>query len=152
MILDINATILDLAGIKIPPYHDGQSIIPLLSVNNIDWKKEIFIQISESQVARVIRTKRWKLCIEDPDRDPWNDSYSLNFKEANFYDLDSDPYELNNLIGINEFESIIQELKNRLINLIKLNENIDIKISKSKKIDNPGQLGLTPGAFLDGYD
>ena len=65
-ILDLNATILDLAGVSIPDYHDGKSIIPLLSLNKENWTKEIFVQISESQVARAIRTKRWKLCIEDP--------------------------------------------------------------------------------------
>ena len=41
----------------------------LLSLNNTNWTKEIFIQISESQVARAIRTKRWKLCVDDPKAD-----------------------------------------------------------------------------------
>ena len=150
-ILDINATILDLAGVNIPEYHDGQSIIPLLSLNNIEWKKEVFIQISESQVARAIRSNRWKLCIEDPKSDPWNDPHSSNYEEANFYDLESDPYELNNLIGINEFQSVIEDLRTKLINLVKLHENIDIKIIKSKNRENPGQMGLTPGAFMEGY-
>jgi len=150
-ILDINATILDLAGVSIPENHDGKSIIPLLSLNNEDWKKEIFIQISESQVARAIRTKRWKLCIEDAQADPWNDSYSSTYQETNFYDLDSDPYELNNLIGINEFQPVIEDLKNKLINLIKIHEGITVTVSKSKMRDNPGQLGLTPGDFMEGY-
>ena len=30
-------------------------------------------------------------------------------------------------------------------------ENIDIKIDKTKRRDNPGQLGLKPGAFMEGY-
>lgn len=150
-ILDLNATILDLAGVSIPDYHDGKSIIPLLSLNNENWTKEIFVQISESQVARAIRTKRWKLCIEDPKADPWNDSYSKNYQEANFYDLESDPYELSNLIGINEFQPVIEDLKNKLINLIKIHENIDVNVSKSKVIENPGQLGLYPGDFMEGY-
>ena len=150
-ILDLNATILDLAGVSIPDYHDGKSIIPLLSLNKENWTKEIFVQISESQVARAIRTKRWKLCIEDPEADPWNDSSSKNYQEANFYDLESDPYELSNLIGINEFQPVIEDLKSKLINLIKIHENIDVNVSKSKIIENPGQLGLYPGDFMKGY-
>ena len=150
-ILDINATILDLANVKIPDYHDGNSIIPLLSSKKNDWKKEIFIQISESQLARAIRTSRWKFCIEDSKSDPWNDPHSTNYTEMNLYDLESDSYELNNLIGIKEFESIVNELKIKLINLIKLHENIDVKINKIKERPNPGQLGLTPGTFMEGY-
>ena len=74
-----------------------------------------------------------------------------NYQEANFYDLESDPYELSNLIGINEFQPVIEDLRKRLINLIKRHENIDINVSKSKIIDNPGQLGLTPGDFMEDY-
>ena len=150
-ILDLNATILDLAGVSIPDYHDGKSIIPLLSLNKENWTKEIFVKISESQVALAIRTKRWKLCIEDSEADPWNDSSSKNYQEANFYDLESDPYELSNLIGINEFQPVIEDLKSKLINLIKIHENIDVNVSKSKIIENPGQLGLYPGDFMEGY-
>ncbi|SVC93035.1 uncharacterized protein METZ01_LOCUS345889, partial [marine metagenome] len=94
---------------------------------------------------------RWKFCVEDPKSDPWNDPHSSNYTEMNLYDLESDSYELNNLIGIKEFESIASELKIKLINLIKLHENIDVKINKIKERPNPGQLGLTPGTFMEGY-
>ena len=40
---------------------------------------------------------------------------------------------------------------NFIINLIKLYENIDVKINKIKERPNPGQLGLTPGTFMEGY-
>jgi hypothetical protein len=32
-----------------------------------------------------------------------------------------------------------------------LHESIDIKIIKSKNRKNPGQMGLTPGAFMEEY-
>ena len=150
-ILDINATILNIAGVNIPENHDGNSIIPLLSSNYTDWKKDIFVQISESQVARAIRTKKWKYCIEDHESDPWNDPHSLNYTEKNLYDLESDPYELNNLVGIKEFNKISEDLSIKLRKLIKKHENIDIKINKIAERENPGQLGLVPGAFMDGY-
>ena len=65
--------------------------------------------------------------------------------------MESDPYELSNLIGINEFQPVIEDLKSKLINLIKIHENIDVNVSKSKIIENPGQLGLYPGDFMKGY-
>ena len=43
------------------------------------------------------------------------------------------------------------DLKTKLINLIKIHENIDVNVSKSKIIENPGQLGLYPGDFMEGY-
>ena len=67
------------------------------------------------------------------------------------YDLESDPYELTNLIGINEFQPIIEDLRTKLIHLIKHHEKIDVNISKATPVNNPGQLGLTPGDFMEGY-
>ena len=57
-ILDIHATILDIAGIK-HFQSDGKSILPLVMKKNNKWIDEIFIQISESQVGRSLRTKKW---------------------------------------------------------------------------------------------
>ena len=65
--------------------------------------------------------------------------------------MEADPYELNNLIGIKEFDSITKILRKKLINYIKKHENITSNIKKANKIQNPGQLGLKPGSFMDGY-
>ena len=42
-------------------------------------------------------------------------------------------------------------LRKKLINYIKKHENITSNIKKANKIQNPGQLGLKPGSFMDGY-
>ena len=123
---------------------DGKSIIPLLKFNDIEWKKQVFVQISESQVARAIRTDRWKYCIEDPGSDPWNTAHSKNYNEQFLYDLHSDPYELNNLIGIKEFNSITEEMSKIISSVIYDIENIEVTIKKANQIENPGQLGLYP--------
>ena len=47
--------------------------------------------------------------------------------------------------------SISEDLSIKLQKLIKKHENIDIKINKIAERENPGQLGLVPGAFMDGY-
>ena len=77
-ILDIHATILDIAGIK-NFQSDGKSILPLVMKKNIKWIDEIFIQISESQVGRSLRTKKWKYCVNSPESDPWNEQGSNQY-------------------------------------------------------------------------
>ena len=149
-ILDIHATILDIAGIK-NFQSDGKSILPLVMKKNIKWIDEIFIQISESQVGRSLRTKKWKYCVNSPNSDPWNDQGSNNYVEQFLYNLDADPYELNNLIGIKEFDVITKKLRNKIKKYIKKHENVNSNVEKANNIVNPGQLGLEPGSFMDGY-
>ena len=149
-ILDIHATILDIAGIK-NFKSDGNSILPLVMKKNIKWIDEIFIQISESQVGRSLRTKKWKYCVNSPNSDPWNDQGSNNYVEQFLYNLDADPYELNNLIGIKEFDVITKKLRNKIKKYIKKHENVNSNVEKANNIVNPGQLGLEPGSFMDGY-
>ena len=50
-ILDIHATILDLAKVKNTSHCDGRSVLPLVNKTSKKWENEIFIQISESQLA-----------------------------------------------------------------------------------------------------
>ena len=122
-ILDIHATILDIAGIK-NFQSDGKSILPLVMKKNIKWIDEIFIQISESQVGRSLRTKKWKYSVNSPESDPWNEQGSNQYIEQFLYNLDADPYELNNLIGIKEFNTITKKLRDKLTQYINKHEII----------------------------
>ena len=58
-LIDLPPTLLDAAGIAIPEAMQGRSILPLLRGEDEDWQAEAFIQISESQVGRAIRSRRW---------------------------------------------------------------------------------------------
>ena len=62
-LLDLPPTLLDAAGIPVPEIMQGHSILPLVNHQKVDWDQEIFIQISESQVGRAIRTQRWKYSV-----------------------------------------------------------------------------------------
>ena len=150
-ILDLHATILDAAGVKNPKHTDGKSLLPLVNRKKINWPEDIFVQISESQLARAIRTKKWKYCIEDVNLDPNENSFSKNYVEKNLYDLESDPYELNNLIGLEAFNEISKQLRSKIKKYIKTHENISCSIEKAKKIKGRGQLGLYQGSHLEKY-
>ena len=92
-LLDLPPTLLDAAGISVPGQMQGRSILPLLKDDAADWQDEVFIQISESQVGRAIRSKRWKYAVTAPDKDGWNDMSSDHYVETELYDLLADPNE-----------------------------------------------------------
>ena len=114
-LIDLPPTLLEAAGIAVPDSMQGRSLLPLLRGGTSDWPEEIFAQISESEVGRTIRTKRWKFAVAAEGKDPWNDAGSGTYLETHLYDLANDPYELNNLAGMTSHRTVAEELGARLL-------------------------------------
>ena len=66
-------------------------------------------------MARAIRTKRWKYCVEAPGLKGGEASGSDHYVESELYDLEYDPYELTNLIGQESHRAACDVLKERLL-------------------------------------
>ncbi|MGB9588231.1 MAG: sulfatase-like hydrolase/transferase [Armatimonadota bacterium] len=106
-LIDIAPTILTAAGIKKPLYMRGLPLQDLVSGETENWPQEVFVQISESQTGRAIRTKRWKYSVSIPDASkPSSNTYYEDF----LYDLQDDPHEQVNLIKDPSYASIRKEL------------------------------------------
>jgi arylsulfatase A-like enzyme len=90
-----------------------------LGGGSTDWREEAFIQISEAQVGRAIRTDRWKYSVSAPDKDGYRDMGSNRYVEEFLYDVQADPYELTNLIGFESHREVADRLSGRLVALIK---------------------------------
>lgn len=115
-LVDLPPTLLDAAGLAVPATMQGRSIVPLLRGGGAaDWPREVFAQISESQVARCIRTRRWKYSVHAPQAHPVKDSGSASYVEQCLYDLQADPYELNNLAGSEAHAPLCEKLRARLV-------------------------------------
>ena len=112
-------TLLDAANIKIPSELEGHSVLPLLKGEKSNWPKEAFIQISESQVGRAIRTNKWKYGVVAPGINGASNPAADMYEETYLYDLESDPYELANLVGFESHRGVADKLKARLLNRIK---------------------------------
>jgi arylsulfatase A-like enzyme len=114
-LLDLPPTLLEAAGLGIPEQMRGRSLLPLTRGERQGWPDDVFVQISESSVARAIRTRRWKYAIHAPDKDGYRDPGSERYVEAYLYDLESDPYELDNLIGLETHREVADALAERLV-------------------------------------
>lgn len=113
--VDIPATLLDAAGLPVPEHMQGRSALRLVRGEREGWPEEIFIQISEEQVGRAVRTHRWKYSVVAPDKDGLLDTCSDDYVEEFLYDLEADPYELANLVGLESHAEVAAVMRERLI-------------------------------------
>lgn len=118
-LIDLPPTLLDAAGLPVPADMQGRSIMPLLGSARhgtaVDWPEEVFVQISESQVGRAVRTNRWKYSVTAPDKTGNRDAAADRYIEEYLYDLQADPHELNNLAGSTSHAEVSQVMRARLL-------------------------------------
>ena len=107
-LIDIPPTLLSLAGIEIPGNYKGYD---LGSEKSRDC---VFMQISESQVGRAIRTKDYKYSVRAPKSGQVCHSSKVYFEDY-LYDLKKDPCEKNNLVKDKDYKEIRENLKKLLI-------------------------------------
>lgn len=114
-LVDLPPTLLDAAGIPVPGDMQGRSIMPLLRGGQADGFDDVLIQISESQVGRALRTRRWKYGVTAPGLNGRKHAGSDRYVEEFLYDLQADPYELTNLIGLESHQETAAILREKLI-------------------------------------
>jgi arylsulfatase A-like enzyme len=112
MNLDFAPTMLDLAGLPVPGDIQGKSLKPVLSNKGklpSIWRKASYYHYFEEAEHGVerhygIRTNRYKLIHFYYDIDSWE-----------FYDLNQDPNEMENLYDHPEYQEIITSLHQELV-------------------------------------
>ena len=110
--LDYAETFLEIAGVEVPAWMQGRSLVPLLRGESpADWRDSIYYHYhafpSVHRVARHhgVRTERYKL-IRFYQSDEWE-----------LYDLEQDPDELHNVYGDPAYAGPRSELKAELVRL-----------------------------------
>ena len=108
-LIDLPPTLLALAGIEIPKHYSG------LSLTEEATRSHAFIQISESQVGRAIRTKDYLYSVRAVGIGYIKAKAKIYFEDY-LYDVNDDPIQKNNLIKSKEHKTVRQELKKLIIN------------------------------------
>ncbi|KPH97206.1 sulfatase [Actinobacteria bacterium OK074] len=137
--VDLMPTLLDAAGLPVPDGVHGRSFLPLTGGGTDPGRPpEVFVQISEDQVGRAVRTDRWKYAVVAPDADPWRESGATAYVESELYDLHADPYELDNLAGLTSHRAVADGLREALLAWLKRagEEPADIAPAPARR---PGQ-------------
>ncbi len=141
-LVDLPPTLLDAAGLDVPGTMQGRSVLPLVHRQAADWKEEVFVQISESQTGRAVRTRRWKYSVEAPPEAAEHGA-SPRYREAFLYDLEADPYELVNRIGHAAFRSAADAMRQRLLRrMVEAGEDEPV-IGGAEVVAGPGQFVVT---------
>ena len=110
-LMDLPPTIVSAGGVKPPVAMRGRALQGLMDKSAKDWPDDVFVQISESQTGRAVRTSRWKYSVRAPGGSAASaDSYHEDF----LYDLEKDPHERNNLARDPALAGVRAELGVRL--------------------------------------
>lgn len=103
--IDLAPTFLDVAGVAIPEDLQGRSLTPLFDGEApTDWRTSVYYQYFDHMLHRVarhagVRSDRYKLIHFYTD-DVWE-----------FYDLEADPHEVNNIYGDPDYQDEIDAMK-----------------------------------------
>lgn len=131
--VDIAPSILEMAGIKKPLQMQGSSFLPLIHGKPANWRDKIFYEyywefpfpVTPTQFA--VRTDQYKFIrsqgIWDIDQ---------------LYDIQKDPYEVNNLIRIPQYQETAKKLNTELWDWLGQTQGlfIPLKPIKGKRIDH----------------
>lgn len=127
MNVDIAPSFLELAGVKTPPTMQGKSFIPLLQNKTRDWRKHIFYEyywesaFPQTPTIFAVRSDRYKYI------------YNHGVWDINeLYDLQNDPYEMNNLIRDARHREEGLRLRTELFNWLESTDGLQIPLNKAR--------------------
>ena len=125
--VDIAPTILSCAGLQKADQMVGDSFIPLLQGKEVPWRDRIFyeyyweFEFPQTPTMHGVRTDKYKYI-----------RYHGIWDTNEFYDLENDPHEMNNLIGDPKYRQIIKQLNHELYNWLEGTAGMTIPLKRTE--------------------
>ena len=111
-------TILALAGVDVGDAMIGENLLDVVEKKADNRPNEIFAQISESRVGRCIRTARYTYSVYAPGVNGGAAAASDLYADDFLYDMEQDPYQLNNVVADPAYAQVKAALRERLLDWI----------------------------------
>lgn len=109
--IDIAPTLLELAGVEVPETMDGRSMVSLIQGKEKSWRKDFFFEHYCSPAGIFFYVPRNEgIRTEDEKYVRW---LGLDGPIEEYYRLEDDPFESNNLIDKSQYAASIEELRGR---------------------------------------
>ena len=107
-LIDLPPTILHLAGIPVPDSYSG-NVLPV-NGEKAPERDCVFVQISESQIGRAVRTKNWKYSARAMGSGFFK-SKAVHYFDDFLYDLENDPHEKKNLVNNKDYTEVLEQMR-----------------------------------------
>jgi len=125
--IDVAPTVLDAAGVTAPEAAkmDGRSFLPLLCGRKVPWRDHILYEyhwewnFPATPTLLAIRTDRYKYVF----------TYGV-WDQDGFYDLQTDPHERHNLIGVPAYAERIEAMKKQLFDELEAGGGLTIPLRR----------------------
>jgi arylsulfatase A-like enzyme len=101
-LLDIFPSLCELACMEAPASVEGKSLLPMMNNPELQLRETLYFAYSD--LIRSVKDDRYKLI-----------EYTGHVRETQLFDLEDDPFEINNLYGRNEYEATVHHLRLELI-------------------------------------
>ncbi len=125
--IDIAPTVLELAGLSRPSQMDGTSFWPLLQGDHsIPWRDKIFYEyyweyaFPQTPTVHAVRTERYKFI-----------RYHGIWDTNELYDLQEDPWEMNNLIESPEHQEMIRQMLDEMWTWLEETDGMQIPLKRT---------------------
>ncbi len=124
--VDVAPTLLELAGVRTPAEMDGRSFLPLLRGESVPWRDEFLytyyweFPFPHTPTTLALRGERYKYIF-----------YHGVWDTNEFYDLEADPAERDNLIDDPEHQERIRDFRDRMYDALEAQAAMRIPLRRT---------------------
>ena len=131
--VDVGPTVLDFAGLETKDHMNGNSFKKLLYQESIPWRDTVYYEyfwerpFPQTPTVHAVRTSKFKFI-------RYHGIWDIN----ELYDMETDPYEMQNLIRDTAYAEVASGLREALFNWLETTggESMPLKKDHGKRFDN----------------